>query len=274
MESTHKTVTAFVGTACRKSTYRAVRQFLDNLKSLGNVESEIVILNDHELGICRGCKLCFAKGEEFCPLKDDRDLLIEKMIRSDGVVFASPNYSFQISATLKMFLDRLGFVFHRPRFFGRSFTSIVSQGFFGGDKIVKYLDFIGGGLGFSTVEGCCITVLDPMTEKEKEKVDSALKEHSRRFYQSLTRPACPVPTLLRLFAFRMGRTVIKMRLNDEDRDYAYYKNNGWLKSDYFYPVRLGLSKKMAGRLFDMMAKRSIGRRAGGRGRGNQPIADT
>jgi multimeric flavodoxin WrbA len=30
------------------------------------------------------------KGEEFCPLKDERDLLIEKMMSSDGVVFACP----------------------------------------------------------------------------------------------------------------------------------------------------------------------------------------
>ncbi len=33
------------------------------------------------------------------------------------------------------FLDRLGFVFHRPRFFGKAFTSIVAQGIYGGGKI-------------------------------------------------------------------------------------------------------------------------------------------
>ena len=54
-------------------------------------------------------------------------MLIEKMMASDGIVFASPNYSFHVSATMKMFLDRLGFVFHRPRFFGKTFTSIIAQ---------------------------------------------------------------------------------------------------------------------------------------------------
>jgi multimeric flavodoxin WrbA len=96
MESVPKRVTAFVGTARKRSTYNAVHQFLDNLKSLGEIEYEIVLLNHHRLGICRGCKRCFAKGEEFCPVKDDRDVLIEKMMASDGVVFASPNYSFQV----------------------------------------------------------------------------------------------------------------------------------------------------------------------------------
>jgi multimeric flavodoxin WrbA len=155
MESVPKRVTAFVATARKKSTYNAVRQFLDNLKSLGNIEHEIVVLNHLQLGICKGCKRCFSKGEEFCPLKDDRDVLIEKMMASDGVIFASPNYSLDVSATMKMFLDRLGFVFHRPRFFGKTFTNIISQGIYGGDRIVKYLDFVGGGLGFNTVKGCC-----------------------------------------------------------------------------------------------------------------------
>src|SRR5271157_3935589 len=108
-----KRVTAFVATPRKKSTFNAVRQFLDNLKSLADVEYEIVALSDYRLGLCGGCKVCFSKGEEFCPQKDDRDVLIEKMMSSDGVVFATPNYSFQVSALMKMFLDRLGFVFHR-----------------------------------------------------------------------------------------------------------------------------------------------------------------
>jgi len=210
-----KRVTAFVGSARKKLTYYAVRQFLDNLRSLGEVEHEIVALSHHRLGTCRGCKLCFGKGEDLCPLKDDRDVLIEKIMASDGVVFATPNYSFQVSAITKIFLDRLGFIFHRPRFFGKTFTSIVAQGFFGGNKMVKYLDFVGSGLGFNTVKGCSVTALEPMTEKET-KIDRALAEQSRRFYDRLVKPAYPAPTLFELWAFRMGRTNIRLMLDDAD----------------------------------------------------------
>jgi len=255
-----KRVTAFVGTPRKKSTYKAVRQFLDNLKSIGEVEGEIVALSDHRLGACGGCKLCFSKGEGFCPVKDDRDVLIEKMMASDGVVFASPNYSFQVSALMKMFLDRLGFVFHRPRFFGKTFTSIISQGIYGGDKIVSYLDFVGNGLGFNTVKGCCITALEPMTEMEKQKIDRALAEHSRRFYERLMKPAYPVPTFFKLWGFRMARTSIGLALDDRNCDYAYYRDKGWFQSDYYYPTRLGPLKKAAGSLFDSMAIRSMTKR--------------
>jgi multimeric flavodoxin WrbA len=253
-------VTAFVGTPSKKHTYKAVCQFLDNLQSRGDVESEIVVLTDYQVGTCRGCKVCIMKGEEFCPLKDDRDVLIGKMMASDGVVFACPNLSFQVSALMKIFLDRLGFVFHRPRFFGNAFTSIVSQGFYGGKKIVSYLDFVGKGWGFNTVKGTCFTALEPMKENEKRKMDRALAKQSRRFYERLAKPVYPVPSLFWLMAFRGGRTNVRLQCAESDRDYTYYKEKGWLESGYFYPVRLGVLKKAAGRLFDSMTAAKVRKR--------------
>ena len=255
-----KRVTAFVGSARKKHTYDAVRQFLDDLQRLGDVECEIVVLGGYRLETCRGCQVCFAKGEEFCSLKDDRDVLIEKMMVSDGVVFASPNYSFHVSAMMKIFLDRLGFVFHRPRFFGKTFTSIVAQGIYGGDKIVKYFDFVGNGLGFNTVKGSCVTALDPMTEKERQKRDSILARQSKQFYGSLLKSDYPALTLLKLMAFRMARTSIGLMLDDSSRDYTYYKDKGWFESAYFYPVHLGPLKRLAGGLFDSTQTRMTRKR--------------
>jgi hypothetical protein len=49
-----KKVTAFVGSARKKHTHDAVSQFLNNLQSLGDVESEIVVLSDYRVETCRG----------------------------------------------------------------------------------------------------------------------------------------------------------------------------------------------------------------------------
>ena len=250
-----KKVTAFVGSARKKHTHDAVVQFLSHLQSMGDIEYEIVRLSDYRLEVCKGCCVCFLKGEKYCPLRDDRDVLIEKMMASDGVVFASPNYSFQVSAIMKTFLDRLGFVFHRPRFFGKTFTSIVAQGIYGGGKIVSYLDFVGNGLGFNTVKGSCITTLDPMTEKQQHQIDRVLAAQARRYYARLEKPGYPVPTLIQLMIFRMGRTKIRLELDDSFRDYTYYADKDWLESDYYYPTRLGVLKKGAGKLFDSMSAR-------------------
>jgi multimeric flavodoxin WrbA len=256
-----KKVTAFVGSARRKLTYNSVLRFLDNLKSLGDIEHEIVVLSDCRLGTCKGCKQCLDKGEEFCPLKDDRDMLFEKIMASDGVVFATPNYSFQVSGLMKVFLDRFGFVFHRPRFFGKTFTSIVAQGIYGGDRIVKYLDFVGRGLGFNTVKGCTVTAFETMTEKEQQEIDRTLAELSRRFYERLMKPAYPAPSLFKLWVFRYARTSMRLLLDDRSRDYRYYKDKGWFESDYYYPVPLGALKKATGSLFDSVSSRIAASRA-------------
>ena len=234
-----KRVTAFVGSAHKKNTHNAVVQFLKDLETLGEVEYEIVTLNNYKLGICRGCRVCFKKGEEFCPLRDDRDVLLEKIDMSDGVIFASPNYSWHMSGIMKVFLDRFGFAIHRPRYFGKTFTSIVTQGIGHGNEIVKYFDFLGQSLGFNTVKGTCITALDPRTEKDQQKIDRALTELSKRFYTRLIKPVYPILLLLMLATFRMSRSSMKAMLDGRSCDYRYYAEKGWFEADYFYPTHLG-----------------------------------
>jgi multimeric flavodoxin WrbA len=255
-----KTVTLFVGSARKKGvTYAAARRFLDHLQSFGDIQGEIVFLSEYDLGLCRGCKVCFTLGEERCPLKGDRDLLIEKIMASDGVVFASPNYSFQVSAIMKAFLDRLGFLFHRPCFHGKAFTGIVVQGFYGGGKIEKYLEFAGGCLGFNVAKGSCIIGLEPMTEKAWRKMEKVLARQSRRFHQRLLKPAFPAPSIFSLMGFRMSRTSIRQLLGEDKPDYVYYRDRGWLVSDYYYPAKLGPFKKAAGAAFDAMFARKYKR---------------
>ena len=210
------------------------------------------MLSDYNLEICKGCLLCLDRGEEFCPLKDDRDKLIEKISNSDGVIFASPTYAFQVSGLMKIFLDRLAFFFHRPCFFGKTFTSIVTQGIGGGEDIVKYFNLIGSRLGFNVVKGCCLTTLEPMTEKAQKKNDKIIDKQGKRFYSKLIKKEYPTPSLSKLAMFRMARSAIKIMLNENFRDYNYYLENGWFESDYYYPVKLSPFKKLTGKFFDLM----------------------
>jgi len=58
-----------------------------------------------------------------------------------------------------------------------------------------------------------------------------------------------------LAVFRTFRSMIRQASDDSTRDHRYYAEKGWLESDYYYPTRLGLLKKVAGKLFDSMAAR-------------------
>jgi multimeric flavodoxin WrbA len=251
-------VTAFIGSARKKHTYTASEKLCRNLQLLGGTEYELVQLSDYNLKTCKGCKLCTDKGEEFCPLNDDRDRLIEKIRNSDGIIFASPNYSFNVSGMMKVFLDRFNPFFHRPEFFGKAFTSLVAQGVYGGDKINKYFSFVGNGLGFNVVGGTCIKTLEPMSEKQQNKNDIIIERLSKKFYSTLIKKEFPAPSFLKLMIFRMGRTSIKLILDDNWRDYSFYKNNGWFDSSYFYPIQLNPLKNIAGKFFDFLFTRIYG----------------
>jgi len=250
-------VTAFIGSARKKHTWQTTEKFLKKLQSQGNVDYEIIRLSEYNLGTCKGCKLCLDRGEELCNLKDDRNILLEKMKNSDGVIFASPNYSFHVSALMKQFLDRLGFIFHRPQFFGKTFTSIVAQGVYGGNKIVKYFNFIGKALGFNVVKGICVTNLEPVSEKAIIKNEKRIEKLARKYYRQLVKNELPKPSIFDLFIFRMSRTSMKIKQDESFRDYSYYTEKGWFKSDFFYPVKLSPVKKAMGKIFDGMARKAL-----------------
>lgn len=254
-----KKVITFIGTASRKATYHAVQEFEKYIKSYGEIDFEYVFLHEYNLEFCQGCKLCFNEGEEFCPLKDDRDVLLEKIENSDGVIFATPSYAFQVSGRMKNFLDRSAYIYHRPKFFGKTFTAIITQGIpFGGKDIRKYLEGIGGNFGFYVIKGACLWTLAPITERRQKIISQKIEKAAKRFYKGLNRSTLPQPSLFRLVVFRMTRTSLKS-INVRYRDYFYFKEKGWFESGYYYDTSLGPIKKLAGRFFDylgrLMAKR-------------------
>ena len=79
-----------------------------------DIDYELLNLHEANLEQCRGCYVCIAKGEQYCQLKDDRDMIIKKMSEADGIVFASPVYVNFITSRMKQFIERIGYMSHRP----------------------------------------------------------------------------------------------------------------------------------------------------------------
>jgi len=246
-------VVGIIGSARIKNTFNAVAEIERNLKQYGDIDFEYILLNEYDLKFCNGCKVCFDKGENYCPIKDDRDIILSKIESADGVILASPNYSFAVSARVKNLLDRIAFIFHRPRFFGKVFMPIVCQGVFGGNKITKYMKSCGANLGFTSIQGYCINTLEPLTEKRHDQIKKEMEKASKRFYNELYKKKYRQPTLLRQMLFCMTRSGIK-HAETKLYDYEYYKKSGWFESEYYYDIRLGFMRKLLGRLFDSFGK--------------------
>lgn len=73
---------------------------------------EVVSLSDYVIHGCTGCNYCQTDTEHFaCAQQDDGNLLLEKLIKADVILYGTPLYGHNYSGQLKLFLDR-----HTPLF--------------------------------------------------------------------------------------------------------------------------------------------------------------
>lgn len=242
-------IVAVMGSYRKKHTYRTVQQFEERLRSRGEFDFEYVWLKDLDLRSCRGCFLCLERGEEFCPGKnDDVQKVFEKMMRANGVILASPVYSLQVTALMKLLLDRLAYIFHRPCFFHKSFIPIVTQGVYGKESVLKYLEEVAGFWGFKVSRGLGITVSDKPLNAEREKNDAEIEKAAERFYKVLTSPPA-LPSMKDVMIFRSIRSIHRAGAG-LPRDQEYFRERGWLESPYFYETDLGWAKRVLGSWID------------------------
>lgn len=67
-------------------------------------ETELYRVAAKNIRPCDGCGDCFKTGE--CPIEDDMQELYGKMLESDGMIFGSPVYFYNITAQGKAVIDR------------------------------------------------------------------------------------------------------------------------------------------------------------------------
>lgn len=65
---------------------------------------EKIRLYDKDLQFCRGCLAC--QSTKKCVIRDDVEVILEKMRRADVLVFASPIYFYEMCGQMKTLLDR------------------------------------------------------------------------------------------------------------------------------------------------------------------------
>lgn len=70
-------------------------------------EVEIIALENYVIQGCTGCSYCQRDIEHFvCVQHDDGNMLLQKIIQADVVLYGTPLYGHNYSGQLKIFLDR------------------------------------------------------------------------------------------------------------------------------------------------------------------------
>lgn len=247
----------------RKSgqTTRIMKVFEEELKRILEVEFEYLYLQDYKIDECEGCALCIKKGHEYCPLKDEHQSVVDKILAVDGIIYATPNYAMQVSGLLKKFMERMAYSLHRPMFFGKVFTNIVPQGAYGATDINKYLDKFSQMGGGYMIKGSGITVLRDTTfypgkewsPSEYEALRKQLHKQIKSFAKALIGNRYPTPTTFQAATFYASRCSHKYEI-ERNKDYEYFESNGWFTSDYYYETHMNIGKRLLGVLIDRMQK--------------------
>jgi multimeric flavodoxin WrbA len=234
-------IIAISGSPRRGNTISALNTIKDNNPG---IDFRIITLSEMNFGMCKGCYVCVLQGEAKCPIKDDRDEILQAIMEADGLILASPVYAHMISALMKNFIDRLGYLAHRPCFFDKFAMALTTYSGYGTEEATKYMEKILSVYGFSLAPP-----LELMCRpgKKSERTELVNQKKSLEVFAKLAarieKGEKDKPSLNMLVPFGIFKYVSEIGRNEMKADYEYYRN----KTDYYYETKVPQYKKIIAR---------------------------
>ena len=220
------------------------------------------MLKDVNLEQCRGCYTCFARGEEYCPIKDDASNLEQKMLDADGVIFATPVYGLQVSGLMKVFIDRHSYLFHRPRFFRQKALILTTAGAVGIKEVLNYLDLVARIWGFDVAARVGIlssATMEPLPAHREQEDERRLQKAAAAFLEALQRGTRSRPGLMDVIFFHVGRAPSAELGERAPADHHYWADQGWLEKGrrYYVDVPVNPLYHFIGQIVEWYLRRQI-----------------
>ena len=239
------------------NSYKVTKRLEEKMKELGDVEFDYLFLQDAHLEPCRGCFTCIAKGEDLCPIKDDRDKILEQMLAADGLVLVSPAYFCNVTSLMKNFIDRFAYLTHRPLFFDKHAIAVSTSAGVGLKETLNYLGMVAMGWELPLVAKLgAWTPLYSLAPKEVYKLEHKISATARKFYKALKKKGRPSPGLAGLLHFRFMRYHSVLEKHYFPADYSYFEQRGLLDENkkYYVDARIDPFKDAAARLIERIIR--------------------
>jgi hypothetical protein len=166
-----------------------------------------------------------------------------------------------VSYLMKLFIDRLAYTFHRPRYFGKYALTVAATGGIGLKGVLKYMKMVAITWGFEHV-GELGFIAPPQNtklgsyEKRKDRTDEVVN----RFYRAIKENRPRKLTFEDHVTFRAMRAVYSNLEIASPTDFNYWKGNGWFDENtkYFYSdVKMNIFYDLIARIIAWMIGRKV-----------------
>jgi multimeric flavodoxin WrbA len=147
------------------------------------------------------------------------------MMQADGLVLASPNYIFNVSASIKALLDRsFSFLFHCQALFGKYGAAVVASAGPMYQPVEEYLSHVIGTLGCWKVGSLAVASDQMNIPDERTKVLENATELGRSLVEAVkARRQFPEQEEQRTMAFEMMRWLVQSQKDRSPYEYDYWQ---------------------------------------------------
>ncbi len=228
------------------NTTRAVQMITDRLREQAagrgeSMEIEILHLAALQIQFCRGCRVCFDRGEAYCPLKDDLLAIKAKMQAADGMILASPVYVEDVNGIMKNWMDRLAHICHRPEFAGKYVYLLTTVGSGSTGHAVRTLNTaMGTWGGYIVGQASFITGASMTREAMEDRYGRQADQIAQKILRSMAEGRASHPSILSLLMFNVQQRFHR-GVDEDSLDHAYWTARGWTdpRRTYYIPHHAG-----------------------------------
>ena len=205
----------------KSRTFSLARQVLKGI-SQETADIETIHLIDFNVMFCVHCERCHKKILK-CPLPDNINIILEKMLEADGIILASPNYINQVTASMKALFDRSAHFIHCKRLLGKYIAGVVSSGSGQNKEVLNYIKYYSHTCGAQYSGGVSSAALS-IDQKKDEAIKLGMK------LAGDIRAGKKYPKQLEFI--EQGREhfrgIIQARKKEWTEEYKYWQDKGWL----------------------------------------------
>jgi len=205
----------------KSDTFILAKEVLRGVLTQGGL-GDVIHLADCHIGFCWHCQECHKKILH-CSVEDSVPQVLNAMLEADGIIFASPNYINQVTASMKALFDRSTHFIHCKRLLGKYVAGVVSSGSGKDQGILDYLKYYAHTCGAQYSGGVYAS-------------ERAIKEKTEEAYRLGKKLAQDIKEK-KIFADQMkiikeGREhfkkLIQLRKEEWPEEYKYWQDKGWL----------------------------------------------